>query len=229
MGFLPDGARYLVYRFAFYMDGFKQTKSQRDTRSVGGCYLLPLGLSLEARRGPGAPRTLTIASSSVSHNAVLKLFMADISRAAVEGVIGTDPYGRSVRIFLDPVTFFADYPAAASCTDVIGHTGNAFCTHCVVSKRSNTTGSTILCTPMNNSRRVGFVRTDARIRAIRDSSLPPELLRRIGLKLCTRDESYDLPLVQLSSILDGATRQETDCSGNEISPLMFESSQSILD
>ena len=93
--------------------------------------------------------------------------MQDISRAAVEGVDATDPYGRPVRIFLDPVTFFGDYPAAAECADVLGHTDNAFCTHCVVSKRLNPTGSSILCTPINNSRRVGYMRTDARIQAIR--------------------------------------------------------------
>ena len=111
MGIMQDGARFLVYRFAIYMDGFKQTKAQRDVRSVGVCYLLPLGLSLEARRGTGAPRTINIASSSVSQNGVLKLLMQDISRAAVEGFDATDPYGRPVRIFLDPVTFFGDYPA----------------------------------------------------------------------------------------------------------------------
>ena len=225
-GFMQNGSRYVVYRVALYMDGFKQTKAQRDTRSVGGCYMLPLGLSLEARRGTGAPRVLTIAPTSVAHNDVLDMLLDDVTRAAVDGVDGTDPYGRPVRIFLDPVSFFGDYPAAALCADVLGHTGNAYCTHCTVSKRNSPSGASILCTPMNNSRRIGYMRTDARIRAIRESHMPQDLCRKIGLKTCDTEASMELPLVKLSSMLRRATAEETDSEGRSITPLMFDSSQS---
>ena len=225
-GFMQNGSRYVVYRFAIYMDGFKQTKGQRDKRSVGGCYLLPLGLSLEGRRGTGAPRVLTLASCAVGHNKVMQMLMDDISRAASEGVDGYDPYGRRVRIFLDPVTFFGDYPAAALCADVYGHTGNAYCTHCTVVRRDAANGSSILCTPMNNSRRVGYMRTDARIRSIRESPLHPNVYKKIGMKSQDEESSVDLPLVRLSDMLRRATRPETDSRGEEIAPLMFESSQS---
>ena len=115
---------------------------------------MPLGLSLEARRGTGAPRVLALASNEVSHNKVMGMLIEDISRAASEGVDGYDPYGRRVRIFLDPVTFFGDYPEAALCADVYGHTGNAFCTQCTVMRRDAANGSKILFTPINSSRRV---------------------------------------------------------------------------
>ena len=226
MGFMQNGTRYLVYRVALYMDGFKQTKAQRDTRSVGGCYMLPLGLSLESRRRKAAPRVLALASSTVPHNNVLDLLLDDVTRAAVDGVDGTDPYGRPVRIFIDPVTFFGDYPAAALCADVLGHTGNAYCTHCTVARREAPSGASILSTPMNNSRRIGFMRTDARVRAIRGSSLQPELRRKIGLKTCDRDASEELPLVKLSTLLSRCTAEETDSDGHPIMPLMFDSSQS---
>ena len=58
MGLLPDGSRNLVYRFGLYMDGFSQLKSARDTRSVGGYYLIPIGLSVENKRGTGAPHVV---------------------------------------------------------------------------------------------------------------------------------------------------------------------------
>ena len=153
------------------MDGLSQLKSPRDTRSVSGYYLMPLGISVENRRGTGAPHVINIESSSVSHNTVMKMFMDDISRAASEGVDGVDPHGRSVRIFLDPVTFFGDYPAAADCADVIVHRGNSFCTHCSKIKRTAAPGSATFCTPMNHSRRVGFARSEARLQAIRESPL----------------------------------------------------------
>ena len=226
MGYMPDGSRYLVYRFALYMDGFKQTKAQRDTRSVGGCYLMPLGLSVEARRGSGSPRVLTIASSATSHNKVLSMVMEDISRAACTGVDGIDPYGRRVRIFLDPVTFFGDYPAAALCADVVGHTGNAYCTHCTVLKRDSATGSRILCTPMNHSRRVGFMRTDARLKSIRESALKKDIYRVIGMKSRDVPSSQGLPLLQLSENLSRAAGPERNELGEEVIPLIFESSLS---
>ena len=139
---------------------------------MGGCYLMPLGFSLGSRRGTGAPRVLTLASAEVSHKKVMEMVMEYISRAASEGVDGVDPYGRKIRIFLDPVTFFGDYPAAAMCTDTVGHVGNAYCTHCTVARQEALSGSTILRTHMNNSRRVGYMRTDERLAAIRDSPLP---------------------------------------------------------
>ena len=67
IGFLSDGSRYLVYRFALYMDGFNQGTSA-DSKKVGGFYLMPLGFSLEARRNRGAPHVLTLASCTMSYN-----------------------------------------------------------------------------------------------------------------------------------------------------------------
>ena len=226
MGFLEDGSRYIVYRFALYMDGFKQHYSNTDTRSVGGCYLLPLGLSLEARRGTGEPRALTLSSSGMDHNTVIRAFMEDICRAATEGVNGIDPYGRSVRIFLDPVTFFADYPAAALCADVLGHTANAYCTHCTVVKAPSSTGSAFLCTPMKQSRRVGYMRTDARMKSIRESPLHWSVYNKIGMKSRNEEAGASLPLVNLSERLGRANRPEKECEGGEITPLMFDSSLS---
>ena len=96
IGFLEDGSRYLVYRFALYMDGFKQLPSNQDTRSVCGFYLLPLGLSLETKRNKAAPRVVSLSSCTTSEKNLWKLIMDDLCRAASEGVDGVDPYGRTV-------------------------------------------------------------------------------------------------------------------------------------
>ena len=224
-GHMADGQRYVVYRFALYMDGFKQTKSLGDTRSVGGCYLIPLGLSLNARRGTAAPHVITLASASLPHNEVLNMVMEDISRAASTGVDGVDPFGRRVRIFLDPVTFFGDYPAAAMCADVVGHVGNAFCTHCSVTKRQGPSGSSIVSIQNTHSRRVGFMRTDDRIEAIRSSPLRDSVLKKIGIKSKDKNSRDTLPLVNLSNRLRQATAERND-ENEEVIPMMFESSLS---
>ena len=225
IGFLSDGSRYLVYRFALYMDGFNQSSST-DNRKVGGFYLMPLGFSLEARKNRGAPHVLTLASSTTSYNRAMEAVMDDVCRGVTEGVDGIDPYGRRVRIFLDPVTFFGDYPAVAECSDAYGHTGNAHCTLCTVVKRDTASGAAILGLSMNHSRRPGFMRTDARLNALRESPLHASVYNKLGIKSCTTEKSMSLPLVQLSSRLSRATRPERTVDGSEVSPIMFDSSLS---
>ena len=225
-GFLPDGSRYLIYRFAFYMDGFKQMKSLGDQRSVGGCYILPLGLSCETRRGNSAPRVLTLCPDELEHNDVLTLVLEDISRAAKTGVDGFDPYGRRVRIFLDPVSFYADYPAAVEVADSYGHSGNAYCTHCTVRKRDATFGSKFLSTFMNNCRRIGFMRTDARLTSIRISSFKWDIYNRLGIKSEKQEDALAKPLVHLSDLLRRAAARASDDAEDQLTPLMFDSSLS---
>ena len=225
-GFLPDGSRYIIYRFALYMDGFKQKKSLRDQRSVGGCYILPLGLSVESRRGNAAPRVLTLCPDELEHSDVLQLVLEDISRAAKTGVDGFDPYGRRVRIFLDPVSFYADYPAAAECADCYGHVGNAYCTHCTVRKRDSNFGSKFLTTSMNNCRRSGFMRTDARLNSIRISPLKLSIYNMLGMESDNPEDAQSRPLVRLSVLLSRAAKSKEDSREHDLTPLMFDSSQS---
>lgn len=60
------------------------------------------------------------------------MLMEDISSSASVGVDGVDPYGREIRIFLDPENFFGDYPAASLNADAVGNTGYVSCTHFTV-------------------------------------------------------------------------------------------------
>ena len=226
IGYLSDGSRFVVYRFGLYVDGFQQTKSVRDTRSVGGCYILPLGLSLHNRRGTSAPRVITVCPSDASRDAMLRHVFDDISRAASEGIDGLDPYGRRVRIFLDMVTFFADYLEAAYYTDVLGHNANAYCTHCSVRRGDRRVGSKYLTNTMNNSRRLGFMRSDARLFAIRQSPFAKTIYRALGIASTDNECAEKVPVVKFSMSLDVATRPERTCTQEEITPLFFESSLS---
>ena len=169
---------------------------------------------------------MTVSSCTTSRMKVLDVIIEDLCRAASEGVDGVDPYGRRVRIFLDMVTFLADYPEAADFTDVYGHTGNAYCTHCTVSKRTAPTGSKILGTWMNNSRRCGFMRTDARLNSLRDSNLRSTIYERLGIRSKTIEESFKVPVAKLSQNLRATRRPEKDSNGREIAPLLFEPSLS---
>eukprot|EP00737_Agarophyton_chilense_P004532 gb/GEZJ01005776.1/.p1 GENE.gb/GEZJ01005776.1/~~gb/GEZJ01005776.1/.p1 ORF type:complete len:137 (-),score=9.29 gb/GEZJ01005776.1/:984-1394(-) len=127
LGYLKNREIYLVNRIAFYGDRFKQNKSLSDSRCVGGCYIMPLGLSSEARRYVATARVLTIIPDGQTRSDALDLVLDDVVNCAVNGVQGMDPYERRVRFFIDPVAFFGDYPAVAATADVMGHKADVFC------------------------------------------------------------------------------------------------------
>lgn len=152
---LSNGTTYLVYRVALYADGFRQHKSLSDTRSVSGCYMIPLGLSSSTRPSVAATRVLTFTPDGQDVNNALNFIMEDIARAAVEGIFGMDSYGKKVRIFIDPVSFFGDYPAATAVNDFRGHNADAFCSFCAFQKPKSGADPEILYSAEVHSRRLG--------------------------------------------------------------------------
>ena len=97
---------------------------------------------------------IPIASSSLSHIKVISTVMEDIHNGATSGLDEIDPYGRKVRIFLNLMSFFGDFPATAMFAETIGHQGDSHCTLCTFQKSSFTAGPRILGSVMNHSRTV---------------------------------------------------------------------------
>lgn len=137
---LPSGKHYLIYRLAIYEDGFKQHKSLEDTSSVGGCYMVPIGHSLENRLSTYATRLISLTSSGISTNEVMEVINQDLVQGVTVGFDAVDAQGISVRLLIDTVGFFGDYPAVTATTDVRGHKSRAFCNFC--SFRDNPTART---------------------------------------------------------------------------------------
>ena len=226
-GKLQTGEDYLVYRFCLYADGFKQVKSLSDTRSVTGCYILPMGISLNSRTSSRSTRVLTLCPSGHDVNCLMDEILQDIVQGTVEGIRATDPYGRKVRIFLDAVTFLGDYPAVTAVTDTLGHTANSFCTLCSISKRPKENVPRILYTSNIHSRRMAFCRFKERLDAIRCEYVPSDLQRRIGMKGQEDEATANIPLVKLERDLE-ERRDEipTTLSGMPVVPGMFDASLS---
>ena len=137
---------------------------------------------------------------------MLGIVFDDICRAASEGVDGVDPFGRRVRIFLDMVTFLADYLEAAYYTDFLGQNANAYCTHCSVRRRDRRVRSKYLTTPMNNSRRIGFMRSDARLFSLRESPFATTIYRALGISATDSKAAANIPVVKFSLSLDQSRR-----------------------
>ncbi|CAN8073912.1 unnamed protein product [Agarophyton chilense] len=114
---------------------------------------MPLGLSLEARRSVVAARVLTLTPHGQSLNNALDLVLYGVVNSAVNGIQVMDPYGRRVRIFIDPVAFFGDYSAVYATADVLGYTVGAFRTLCEVKRRKCCTEPEIMYSTEIQTRR----------------------------------------------------------------------------
>ena len=224
-GTLQDGSRYFVYRFCLYADGFKQKKSLADTRSVTGCYIMPTGIYLNSRSSSSCTRVVTLCPTGHDVNNVMNVVMDDIIEGTVHGITAEDPDGNEIRIFLDPVTFLGDYPAVTASMDALGHTANAFCTLCSMSKRKGSRSGKVLYTSNIHSRRMAFSRFKARLDAIRTSGIHARVLRKSGLTGLSQGDVIGRPLVRLERGLeDGRHRIPLTSLGNRVVPGIFDSS-----
>ena len=227
MGVLRNGERYVVYRVSMYADGFQEKKSTRQSKSVGGCYILPLGLPEAERCTSQAVRVVTLTAPGQSITKVVQLIMADLKKGATEGVVGTDPFGRHVRIFIDTVALLGDLPQAAAYTDVLGHTATALCTLCTMRKRKKSKHPETNYSSHVHSARMGLRRFDARRQAIRLKDGNPDLLRMLGMM----DEEYmdrcHLPAVWYSKELRDCPVRVENTEGVHPVPLCFDHALSI--
>ena len=180
-GFLDDGTPYVLYPIMMYHDDFHTSSLLFGHSSVGGCYILPIGFSNEMRHSSSSARPLSLAPSDMKSNEVLKYVMDDVAMGTVEGVMGTDPYGNSVRIFIDPIGFMADYPAVSSVLDVKSHTADAPCPLCSFTRRKNITGADYGYTVDIHSSRMSNVRFADRTYALREMGVDESSGKNMGM------------------------------------------------
>lgn len=128
--FFDGGPCFRVVQFL----GLHVDKSLTSITSVAGRHMLPLGVSSESRRTCVVLRVLSHTLTGHSPNYVFLPIMGDIVRASTEGVGGIVPYGQPVKIFPNPMAFYANYPEISEAANVMGHTADTFCPLCAISK-----------------------------------------------------------------------------------------------
>jgi len=225
-GVLDNGERFVLYRMILYADGFNQHKSLSDGRSVGGCYMLPLGLSVENRRSISAVRVISITPSGENMNDALHMVKEDIVTACTKGISGTDPYGRNVRIFVDLVGCFGDFPALSSMMDVKGHTADACCTLCTFSKRKKSMEPEILYSVEIHSRRLGYMRFDDRMEQLRLFGHDEAMKKRIGVRCDNVTDANAVLGISLGKKLKDGSKSVPEYHGRPVLDAMFDSSLS---
>ena len=157
------------------------------------------------------------------------MIVEDLKKCARRGVQGFDPKGRPVRIFIDTVALFGDFPQAAAFTDVLGHSANAMCTICSIRRRK---GQNVPETNFSfelHSARPGLIRFDARRNAIRSYKPHSSVLRALGMEFDNTVNTDLLPAVRLSNIMREAQLDDpcTTEDGGTVVPFSFDHSQSL--
>jgi hypothetical protein len=105
-GYLHDGRRYVVYSVLLYCDDFKPYTSK--SRSFLGCYMLPMGIPPSQKSGYGAGRYIDLTPPQVSINEILQYIIQDIVKYSTTSVMGVDPCGNPVTIFIDVLGYIGD-------------------------------------------------------------------------------------------------------------------------
>ncbi len=135
-GTLPNGEKYLIYRFLLFWDAFEI--SEGNSASSEGFYMISLNLPVHARSSPSAVRVLTFTPPGVKISTVFELIQQDIIKGMTEGYLDYDASGEKRRIFLDLVGFIGDTPALNASLDILSHTATAFCHLCRLRRHSAT-------------------------------------------------------------------------------------------
>ena len=227
IGRLQNGERFVIYRIALYADGFQQNKASRQSKSVGGVYILPLGLPTSDRISLQSARPLCITPHGMSINSALGIILEDLRKSATEGIDGIDPSGRRVRIFIDTVAFFGDFPQVAAFTDVLGHSANALCSHCYMRRRKNQNVPETNFSVEIHAGRPGYCRFNARRYAIRESRPDSRILRALGMKYDERQRSESLPAISYSKLLSSSEACFQRSDGTPVLPLHFEHAANV--
>ena len=132
---LPNGTPYVNYPFWIYCDDFRE--SSYKTGSAGGCYMLPVGVPREARRGSAAVRVLSLTGPGVSTNKALKYLFEDIVKGSVDGIREIDSSGNDYIIFLDCLGLISDYIACQHILDTMGVVSDVLCHLCSTKRGDN--------------------------------------------------------------------------------------------
>jgi len=186
--------------------------------------MMPLGLSLPCRRSTSCVRVLTIAPHGTSVLDAMALFVNDIVKGSTDGVQGMDPFGRRVRIFIDLVGFYGDFPVSSEMCDSMGHVADACCNMCCMRKRKNGPEPPIMYTTEINSRRAGYMRCDERMYALRESVQIGQLSRILGVRYRSNATASIHPFIRLSNLLRQEGNMNHTVNGKKVLDTWFDSS-----
>ena len=228
-GLLPNGTPYVKYPFWMYCDDFRE--SFYKTGSAGGCYMLPVGLPREARKGSSAVRVLSLTGPGVSTNEALKYLFEDIVKGSIEGIREIDSSGKDYIIFLDCLGFISDYIACQHTLDVMGVASDVPCHLCSTKrgdKHSSSTQFGFEGFAVRNSSSDCLFRSSNRVELLRSrTGFDKNIAKYYGVKYYERSTPY-LPWHNLEDLLKKGVENVPTSQQDNIVSTVFDPYQSNM-
>lgn len=160
-----------MYRFLLYSDGL--TPPEGKKRSMGGFYMLPIGINPNHRGVNLFSAKDYTNAPGVSTKVVLDEIVDDTMEGKVISFEIVHSDNEKFVLFLDYIGFTADYPTACKAIDMINHIANAPCHLCLFSRYDmSSSGSSAY----GYSKAIGSLhspvsRTNERMEALRESAV----------------------------------------------------------
>lgn len=183
-GKLPDGERFYVYRVLLYTDDFNSRGGLVQSTSVGGFYLMPIGLNLRSRVSCLSVHVITLTPPGLKTNFVMDDVIDDLTMCATQGIQAVDVDGLLCRVFIEVIGYVGDYQASSAVVDVMAVGALAPCTVCsfmLNSLRVGARGSRFAFTVHVHSAHSSFSRSLQRQLALRRSGLSEDEFRFLGM------------------------------------------------
>lgn len=184
-GVLPNGEKYVLYRFILYADGF--TPYRGKFGSYTGVYMMNMNIPPDLRSVHGCIHHVSLTPPGVSGNSVIQDIMKDINSGSTEGFLVQDNLCNTYRMFFDFMGFIGDTPAITETTDLRGHNGIAPCTYCTFQRREThgANGSRYAYTCAISSKSPAFRRSNTVSTHLRNMfSGDDKALQVYGMSLC---------------------------------------------
>lgn len=135
--------------------------------------MIPLGISNFRRESSSTARVISLVPNKRSCNILMDTVIDNVVEVIVIGANGVHPNGRSVRIFLDMVSFLGYYPDAAAVSDVRLHMESEFLSLYAFFRRRGADSSKYLFSTTLHSHRLSRVRLDMMNDIFRNHGLSP--------------------------------------------------------
>lgn len=217
-GKLADGTTFYKYRVLLYADDFNARSPLFPKGSVGGVYLMPIGLSVKSNRSQSSVRTVSLTPQFVSTNYILNILSEDLVDSCLNGFLCIDAFGSQVRCFLEVVGYVADYPASSAALDVKGHNAFSPCTHCSFHYCTADNASKYSYTGSVNSSHSAHRRTQDRFHSLHRAGFTDEEAKMLGLKAASVEifnNKSAAPLLKFASMYNSSLYSKRLSQGHD--------------
>lgn len=168
-----------------------------DTRSVEGCYIMPVGTPHYLRNSLSAALSIKLAAGGQYINHVLSNTRDHICTKMMDGSETIIIHSENLKFFINIVSLMGDYLAYYAGTDVMGHSVYSFCSFCGIRNRKNTSNSACVFACVLHFRRPSITRFDERMTIVKRENPSPAICSHLRITCLIKEQASSLIAVRM--------------------------------